>query len=129
MYFTAPSETAPTERVLVRKIGVSMRPHSITWVSPETSPAPLRTKPPPGTRFSKTFPATPGAGRIAVTPLRTGPRPAPDVGDGVEASRPIAAEGNPHFTCTNAGFGCLCLEVSHGKRVYPVTAVSAGEKR
>ena len=44
----------------------------MSCVIPETSPAPLRTKPPPTTRSSKTLA---GFGRMAVTPVRTGPRP------------------------------------------------------
>src|SRR6202158_906160 len=58
--------------VLVSRIGVSMSPHSMTWVSPETSPAPLSTKPPPVIRSMKMFP---WSGRMAVTPVRTGPVP------------------------------------------------------
>ena len=72
IHFTAASETAPTESVLVRKIGVSMSPHSMSWVSPETSPAPFRMNPPPTTRSSNTFA---GFGRMAVTPVRIGPLP------------------------------------------------------
>src|SRR5215510_2912393 len=58
--------------VLVSRIGVSIRPHSITWVRPETSPAPLRTNPPPVILSEKRFPVS---GMIAVTPVRTGPNP------------------------------------------------------
>ena len=46
IHLTAASETLPTDIVLVSRIGVSSSPHSCTWVSPETSPAPLSTKPP-----------------------------------------------------------------------------------
>src|SRR5216684_3999128 len=58
--------------VLVSRIGVSMSPHSMTWVIPETSPAPLSTNPPPVIRSMKMFP---WSGRMAVTPVRTGPIP------------------------------------------------------
>src|SRR5260370_28683717 len=58
--------------VLVSRIGVSMSPHSITWVIPDTSPAPLSTNPPPVIRSMKMFP---WSGRMAVTPVRTGPVP------------------------------------------------------
>ncbi|GAO04438.1 hypothetical protein PSR1_03332 [Anaeromyxobacter sp. PSR-1] len=53
-------------------MGVSTSPHSRSWVIPETSPAPFSTKPPPTTRSSNTLV---GLGRIAVTPVRTGPLP------------------------------------------------------
>ena len=71
IHLTAASETFPTAIVLVSRIGVSRRPHSTTWVRPETSPAPLRTKLPASTRFRNTS----ALGRIAVTPVRTGPLP------------------------------------------------------
>ena len=71
IHFTAASDTLPTAIVLVSRIGVSRRPHSWTCVSPDTSPAPLSTKPPASTRFSKMF----ERGMIAVTPVRTGPLP------------------------------------------------------
>src|SRR6266851_3492124 len=58
--------------VLVSRIGVSISPHSMTWVIPDTSPAPLRTNPPPVIRSMKMFP---WSGRMAVTPVRTGPLP------------------------------------------------------
>ena len=57
--------------VLVSRMGVSSRPHSWTCVIPETSPAPLRTKPPATTRLSNTL----ALGMMAVTPVRTGPLP------------------------------------------------------
>ena len=72
-YSTVAAEQVPTESVFVRKIGVSIRPHSFICVRPETSPAPLRMKVDPTTRSRKTFPRL---GRIAVTPVRTGPFPA-----------------------------------------------------
>src|SRR6266851_4068471 len=72
MYRATPSETAPTEMVLVSRIGVSINPHSITWVRPETSPAPFKTNPPPVIRSEKMLPVS---GMIAVTPVRTGPCP------------------------------------------------------
>ena len=96
IHLTAASETLPTDMVLVSRMGVSSRPHSCTWVSPETSPAPLSTKEPAIARCSKIDePAS-----TAVTPVRTGPLPtmqgpftldqgrvadadALDVGDGV----------------------------------------------
>src|SRR4051812_25866540 len=43
----------------------------MSWVMPDTSPAPFRTKPPPTARWSKMF----SLGRMAVTPVRTGPFP------------------------------------------------------
>ena len=49
-----------------------MSPHSMSCVIPDTSPAPFRMKPPPTTRSSKTLL---GLGRMAVTPVRTGPWP------------------------------------------------------
>ena len=72
IHFTAASETAPTLNVFVRKMGVSMSPHSMSWVIPDTSPAPFRMKPPPTTRCSKMLRSL---GRMAVTPVRTGPLP------------------------------------------------------
>ena len=78
----APPCSAPPRRtprpppcVLVSKMGVSIRPHSMSWVRPETSPAPLSTKPPPATRWSMKM--LPSLGRMAVTPVRTGPVAAP----------------------------------------------------
>jgi hypothetical protein len=71
IHFTAASDTFPTAMVLVRRMGVSRSPHSATWVSPDTSPAPFSTKAPASTRFSKTL----LCGRTAVTPVRTGPLP------------------------------------------------------
>ena len=69
IHLTAASDTLPTAIVLVSRIGVSSSPHSWTCVSPETSPAPLSTKPPDSTRLSNTF----ACGMTAVTPVRTGP--------------------------------------------------------
>jgi hypothetical protein len=71
IHFTVASDTLPTDMVLVSRIGVSRRPHSTTWVRPETSPAPLSTKEPASTRLEKIG----SGGRIAVTPVRTGPSP------------------------------------------------------
>ena len=65
------SDTLPTDMVLVRRMGVSSRPHSTTWVRPETSPAPLSTKAPASTLSAKMG----SGGRMAVTPVRTGPLP------------------------------------------------------
>jgi hypothetical protein len=52
-------------------MGVSSSPHSWTCVSPDTSPAPLSTKPPARQRLSNTL----SCGMTAVTPVRTGPLP------------------------------------------------------
>ena len=71
IHLTAASETLPTAIVLVSRIGVSSRPHSVTWVRPDTSPAPLSTKLPASIRSLNTS----GSGTIAVTPVRTGPLP------------------------------------------------------
>ncbi len=70
----------PTDMVLVRRMGVSISPHSITWVSPETSPAPLSTKPPPSSRSMKMFPALGqdgGDARCAPGPCPAGAGPSP----------------------------------------------------
>ncbi len=72
MWRATASDTAPTDMVLVRRMGVSISPHSMTCVMPETSPAPLSTKPPP---FMRSMKMLPRLGRMAVTPVRTGPCP------------------------------------------------------
>ena len=72
IHCTAASLTCPTLSVLVRKMGVSTKPHSMSCVMPLTSPAPFSTNPPPMSRCSKTFCSL---GRMAVTPVRTGPFP------------------------------------------------------
>ena len=71
IHFTAASDTLPTDMVLVSRMGVSSKPHSTTWVSPETSPAPFSTNEPASTRSEKIG----SGGRMAVTPVRTGPSP------------------------------------------------------
>ena len=70
---TAPSKTRPTAIVEVRKIGVSISPHSEIWRKPVSSPAPFRAVAPAATGLRKND--SPGPGRIAVTPVRALPRP------------------------------------------------------
>ena len=67
----AASYTRPSCIVVVRKIGVSTRPHSCAVRKPVHSPAPLRTAPPAGTGSRKPLPP----GSTTVTPVRATPRP------------------------------------------------------
>ncbi len=66
------SRTTPTLCVLVMRMGAPSAPDSSSHVVPVISPLPFSVCHAPKTRPRKVFPC----GRIAVTPVRTGPRPA-----------------------------------------------------
>src|SRR6266568_4529522 len=65
------SRTTPTLWVLVIMTGPSRKPESSTQCVPVISPLPLRLNQPANTASREFFPR----GRIAVTPVRTGPTP------------------------------------------------------
>src|SRR5437870_7615337 len=65
------SRTSPTLCVLVIMIGPSTKPESSTQVVPVISPLPLSVNQPPKTASLDSLPR----GRMAVTPVRTGPSP------------------------------------------------------
>ena len=58
----------PTDKVLVRTIGVSSVPSSCTWVDPASLPKALPTNTAAATLSRNRLPSW---GRIAVTPVRT----------------------------------------------------------
>ena len=68
---TTASRTTPTLWVLVIMIGPERNPDSSTHAVPVISPLPLSTKVPAKTGSCASLPR----GRIAVTPVRTGPFP------------------------------------------------------
>src|SRR5207247_692936 len=65
------SRTTPTECVLVITTGPARNPDSSTQVVPVISPLPFSVNQPAKTGSKSRLPR----GRIAVTPVRTGPRP------------------------------------------------------
>ena len=70
MYWVRASQTVPTLRVLVRRMGVSMVPSSSIWMSPTLLPKPLITDAPAITFSRKQLPPW---GSTAVTPVWTSP--------------------------------------------------------
>jgi hypothetical protein len=71
VHWMVPWCTAPIEEVLVIITGPPSHPDSSIQVVPVISPLPLRVNQPANTGIPEVFPL----GRIAVTPVRTGPFP------------------------------------------------------
>ena len=111
------SRTTPTLWVLVIITGPSRKPESSTQVVPVISPLPLSVNQPANTESSEFLPR----GRMAVTPVRTGPTPtfrraaarnqrrvadfhALHVGDGIERAG-SAVEGNAQVSGAWFGLG------------------------
>ena len=115
IHLTAASETLPTDMVLVSRMGVSSRPHSCTWVSPDTSPAPLSTNAPATARCWKMLEPghhrrDPGAHRPLAhhqRPLALDQGGVPDphafhVGDGVERPHREPPDGKTEIAQASA---------------------------